>query len=301
MALGFVALALLAGVGLAAANIIDKVLLTDHLSSPGVRVFWYGLWAPVLALPAFLFGAGIPPLKQAFFPMLAGAFFLGGTVFLMEAFQRGKVSRLALMLQSNVLLTVLLSIVLLGEILAIQQYLGVGIIVIAAFLAALNHPEKGLPEYRWNKALLLTLAAAVLYAGSPVAMKFSLGFLGPWDVFYWQQIGMAVVAPLLLLNADVRVEAREVLNTSRRTGLLLILASSVAFTWATLTITWAASKAPISLVAPVITINPLFALVFIAILQRIGFEQFEEQLSTLEVLVKVLAAVLFAVGVYLVK
>lgn len=301
MALDFVTLSLLAAVGFAAGNVLDKTLMTRFLDHGAVRVFWYNLFAPVIVAPALLTGrvASLPPAQVAV-AFLAGVVLSVSGILLMRAMQEGEVSRLALIIQTSPLFALIFSMILLGEVLAPAQYAGIAVLVVAAILASLDHPAAGLPAFSFNRPFRYALAATVFFALSAVLLKYLLQFTTFWTAFYWQQVGMFLFAPFLLCSGDIRREALSLPRRSRA-GITVAAGSAVAYVGANLAFTAAMEQVSAAIVAAIVTINPLFVLGIVMALTRLGAQQFEEHLTRVEVVVKTAATLLFVAGIYLVK
>ncbi|MFB6077114.1 MAG: EamA family transporter, partial [Candidatus Nanohaloarchaea archaeon] len=137
MAAAFVVLALLAAAGYAVANVVDKVVLTDHLDRSLTRVFWGSVFAPVIALPlAAVVDIHVLPPRLLAGALLAGVLVMGGSVLTWTAVQRGEVSRMTLVFKSLALFTVPLSVLLLGTVLSTTRFLGLLVLVAVVMLAS---------------------------------------------------------------------------------------------------------------------------------------------------------------------
>ncbi|MFB6294889.1 MAG: EamA family transporter [Candidatus Nanohaloarchaea archaeon] len=296
----FIPLALLAAVGYAAGNILDKLVMTGYIQNPVVKAFWFGIFAPFTGMLAFLLGpVAVPSTRVIAGAFVAGAALLASTALFMYAMRRGEVSRLALILQTNPLFALVLSFLLLGELLSLAQYAGVGTLLVASLLASLDHPEQGLPSFQFNLPFWSTVAAAALFATSAVTLKYLIQFTNFATAFYWQQLGMFAVAPLLLLHTGVREEARSVVSANR--AVFLLAAASLSYAAANVSFTAALNYISAAIVSAVVTINPLFVLVLVILLQAAGFDQFEEHTTPQEIAVKTVATVIFVIGIYLVN
>ena len=302
MPFGFVVLTLTAAVCFAAGNVLDKIIMTVHVDRPLVKVFWYGLLAPIVGLPALWAGAvHLPPLPVLGVTILAGALFMASLLLVMQAMKTGEVSRLALLKQTAPLFVLVFSFALLHEVLSLAQYAGVGLLLVAGLLSSLDHPDDGLPVPAFNRPFRLVLLASVLNALSVVFLKYALGETNVWTVFYGEQIGLFLLAPFILCAGDgVRREAWALARHPGR-SLGMIAASSIVFAGAVISYTTAMNQASATLVAALNSINPLFTLLLVLALQQVGFSHFEERMTRSELVAKTLAVLLFAAGVYAVR
>jgi drug/metabolite transporter (DMT)-like permease len=302
MALDFVAFALMAATCYAIANILDKIIMTDHVERPMTKAFYGGIMAPFVALPAFFLGGQvIPSPKVLGLSLLAGLSFFMTVILIMRAMQLEEVSRLALLKQLTPIFVVGLSFLMLEEVLSINQYMGIGVLVFAGLISSLDHPKQGIPSLKFNKPFLLVITSNLFAAFSFVLLKYLLNFQSFWTILYWEQFGLFIAAPFVLLaGSKYRAEVKDILFRKPK-ALGLLVATTTALMSATLSLTAGFSKASASIVASINTINPLFTLIFVIVLQRIGFEQFEEHLSRTEILVKTFATLMFVAGIYLVR
>lgn len=302
MALDFVVFALMAATFYAIANILDKLIMTDHVKRPMVKAFYGGILAPFVALPAFyLGGMTVPTPKILALSILAGLSFFMTVILIMRAMQLEEVSRLALLKQLTPIFVVGLSFVILDEVLSFNQYMGVGVLIFAGLISSLDHPKQGIPSLKFNKPFFLVIVSNMFAAFSFVLLKYLLSFQNFWTILYWEQFGLFLAAPIVLIaGSKYREEAKDILFSKPKTLGLLIM-TTTALMSATLSLTAGFSKASASIVASINTINPLFTLIFVIVLQRFGFEQFEEHLSRTEILVKTMATLLFVAGIYLVR
>ncbi|MFB6077284.1 MAG: EamA family transporter [Candidatus Nanohaloarchaea archaeon] len=299
--IGYIGLTLIAAVGFATANVVDKLVMTGHVDSPAVKIAWYGLLAPVAASPAFLLGTvGMPSVYVIGGAFVAAVCFLASLGLVMWAMRTGEVSRIALLKKTGPLFVLTLSILLLGDVLTTRQYLGVGVLFLAGMVATLDHPAEGLPSVAFNRPAMLILAGNLLYAFNLVTLKHLFRFADYWTVFYWQQIGMFLLAVgLLAVRGLIRGKVAAAARKPRTLGMLGL--SSTVMVGASLVYAAAIDQVSPAIVSAINSINPLFTLVFVIGLQRLGIDRFEEHLTRTEIVAKTFATALFVAGIYLVN
>lgn len=301
MASASVLLAVMAAAGYAVGNVLDKLLMTGHVERPTVKAVASAVLSPVIAGPLLLFGFVARPAPLPLMALLgAGALLFVSTVVFMRAMRTGEVSRLSLIIQTSPLFALGFSIILLGTVLATQQLLGIGVLMVAAFLAALDHPAERLPRFQINAPVVYTLGSTAMFAFGAVLVRFALQSTTVWTAVYWQYTGMFLAGVPFLLAGPVRHELRRIVVDQRRAAGLLV-ATSAAYVAAQIAFVGALAEAPAAVVTAIVTISPLFVLGFVVLLRRFGVDRFEEELTRLEAGVKGAAVVLFVAGVYLVK
>lgn len=296
----FVFLALIVAIGYAVGNVMDKILFSDYLNHSRTMQLLSGVFAPIVALPVLFFGNITLFKPDIFLLMLTSGivFFMGGYL-QMKATQLGEVSEMTLLLKSIPVFTLILSFIFLGEILTLQEYTGLGILLAGTILVTLE-PKRGLPKVSPTLPNLITIAAGFLFASTFVLTKYLLNFGSYLNVFFWQQVGFFLAAPFMIYFEPIREEMREILTSPKKKGVPLFLLSSVIYGIANLVNTLALRDAPASLVTGIISSDALFVIVIVAGLSRAGFEHFEEQLTKKSVAVKIIAAILFIIGAYII-
>lgn len=296
----FVFLALIVAIGYAVGNVMDKILFSDYLDHSRTMQLLSGVFAPIVALPVLYFG-NITFFRPSIFLLMLFSgimFFLGGYL-QMKATQLGEVSEMTLLLKAIPIFTLILSFIFLGEILTYQEYFGLGLLLSGTILVTLE-PRKGLPKISPTLPNLITVAAAFLFASTFVLTKYLLNFGSYFNVFFWQQVGFFLAAPFMIYFKPIREEMKQIIRSPRQKGIPLFLLSSVVYGIANLVNTLALRDAPASLVTGIISSDALFVIVIVTGLSRVGFDHFEEKLTRKSVLIKILAAILFIIGAYII-
>lgn len=296
----FVLLALIVAVGYAIGNVMDKTLFSRYLDHSRTMQLLSGIFAPIVALPIVYLG-NINLFEPGIFllMMLSGVIFFLGSYLQMKATQLGEVSEMTLLLKAIPIFTLILSFIFLGEILTSQQYIGLGLLLSGTILVTLE-PRRGIPEISPTLPNFITVMAAFLFASTFVLTKYLLNFGSYLNVFFWQQVGFFLAAPFMIYFKPVRKEVNEIFKSPREKGIPLFLLSSVIYGIANLVNTLALRDAPASLVTGIISSDALFVIVIVAGLSKIGFDHFEENLTKKSILLKVVAAILFIFGAYVI-
>lgn len=297
----FIFLALIVAIGYALGNVIDKILFFESINHSRTMQFLSGVFAPIVALPVLFLG-NITVYEPWIFSLmlLSGVIFFLGGYLQMKATQIGEVSEMTLLLKAIPIFTVVLSFLFLGEILSIQEYLGLGILLSGTILVTLE-PNEGIPKISPSLPNLVTIFAAFFFASSFVLTKYLLEFGTYLNVFFWQQIGFFLAAPLLIYFKPIRSEVKEVIKSPRRKGIPLFILGAIIYGVANLVNTLALRDAPASLVTAIISSDAIFVILIVAVLNKVGFDHFEENLTRKSVLIKIFAATLFIIGAYIIS
>lgn len=287
-----VVLGIISAVCYAAGNVMDKALLASMLDRSCTKLFFAGVLSPIVALPLVLVGMVSVPNSILLVAGTGTLFFLG-VRFQLRATKLGAVSSVALLLKTIPLFALVLSILFLNEVLIPTHYVGMALVLTGAMVTVADG-RQFLPSL--DRAALLTLLASFLFASSAVATKALMATNSSWTVFYWQQIGFAATALVLLRHDDIRSEAGHFLQNSTGIVFGLILGSVVLYGIGNMLYILAIEQAPVAIVASITAADALFVIVLTAVLSATGIYTFDEHQSG-GLRRKLVAAFLFIAGV----
>jgi len=124
--------------------------------------------------PSVLFAMGI-----GFMPLLAFWFYS-------KALMVEEISRITPLFQFIPIFVVLLSVIFLNEILSVQRYFGVTIIIIASILISYRNSKSG---KSLSSALKFMIPFSVVLAVHAILEKFLLSYIDYWSLFFWNILG----------------------------------------------------------------------------------------------------------------
>jgi uncharacterized membrane protein len=216
--------------------------------------------------------------------------------FFYNAMKHDEGSRSSALMQTNPLLTALLSAALIGEVLSPSQYAGIILIVSAAILISHKWTEGGRKR---SPALKYALIFAVFVAIANVFTKFMLGSMDFWSLFFWTSLGVLANNTMLLLIPSIRRDFGKLARLlDRRTVFFCFVKESLWFL-GDLAFLFATTYGPVSIVAALGALQPLFYL-FIAILSSALVPHIlKEDLGRRHLLEKALAVVMIFLGIWL--
>ncbi len=296
----FVILALLVAFGYGAGNVIDKALFAEYIDHARTMQFLSGLFAPIVVLPLLLVEqitvyAAVPFLLT----IISGVLFFGGGYLQMKATKMGEVSEMTLLLKTIPIFTLILAALFLGERLTIGEYFGLLLIVAGSVLVTLE-PRQGLPRIAPTLPNLITVCAAFLFATTFVLTKYLLNFASFINVFFWQQAGIFLAAPVMLIFLPVRRELKTFIKRPIDKGFPLFLFGTIIYAAANLINTLALRDAPASLVTAIISSDAFFVILLVAFLQKLGLDHFEEKMTRSALVLKIAAVILFIIGAFII-
>ena len=177
------------------ANIFDSHILSKKLTSLSpyfLTMAVFQILTALIALAIFPF-----PAAPRWADIMAG---IGGgmanavaLVILLNALQKGEVSRVIPVTSSFPIFVALLSMPLLGEVISLTGWLAVLLTVAGAVLISLQIGGSG-QKTKLHKSFLLLLFVALLFSVSNIAYKYAMNTISIWNTFTINGICIGVVA-----------------------------------------------------------------------------------------------------------
>jgi uncharacterized membrane protein len=284
--------ALSAAIFWAVTNIIDKIIVTDHLSYK--QIFMFAPFKLVLAIPMFF-------LFDLTFSWLSFVVFLGGglagfsVIFYYLGLREGEVTRLTPLFATTPVITALLSAIFLSEILPVSSYFGVIFLVGGAILISY---EKSRKEKFNKKPIAFFLLSIFLYAIMNIITKYFLGYIDSYSFFFFYFIGSSLFLPLVFCITEDKQEFFAKIKT-RKILTLLIFSSILPFLgfifhFMSLSIGF------VTLVSALEEIQAFFVLVIVTVITAFSTKIVKEKTSGFIFLQKLIAIALLLVGVFII-
>ena len=220
--MSWVIVALSAYLILAVANLLDKFLIDNVLSSSKAYVFAACIMGLIvfLAAPWFL---QWPGLNFFLFDLLAGIILAIALWLLYEALRRGEVSRILVIIGGTTpIFSLIFSVLFFKEHFTNFQWLGiftllVGVFIIAllpqsrSYLTRVMHKLKLVPEIK-RGGLILALSSSLAYSLYFISTKYAYGYQPFASAFIWTRLGAALLVSLFLLGKKNRHEVLSIFN-----------------------------------------------------------------------------------------
>lgn len=171
------------------ANILQKILMKGDKSNPYSYAIIFQLFIALLSVPvAIVHGFHVPTFDTtiAFF-VLAAALWAGAAVFLFKALLTIEASEVIIVSSFRVIVTILVSVFLLGESFSLVKIVGTILLLISIFLV--TNLKRG---FKLNKGLIYTLVMAV-FAGLAIAAD-------GYNVMHYDAISYSVVVNSLVVG-----------------------------------------------------------------------------------------------------
>jgi uncharacterized membrane protein len=230
------------------------------------------------------------------FAMVVGLFPLLAFWFYSKALMVEEISRITPLFQFIPIFVALLSVVFLNEILSVQRYFGIAIIVIASILISYrNSKSKSV-----SSALKFMIPFSAVLAVHAILEKFLLIHMDYWSLFFWNILG-AFCGILFLMTFSRRrkefVETVQVID--KRTFFVVFVGEGVYFLG---TICWliAASMGYVSLVSAFAGLQHFFVFIYVILSSLFVPKLLKEEISKKVIALKISAIALMLVGTLLV-
>ncbi len=292
----WIGLALLSAVSFGLVAVLDKRILSWHMSSVSSYYMWLAASNIFYALVAsVLFGIpnsfDIPGILAGYFSGFSWGLALAC---LFSVLMKEEVSRTIAIYHSSPVFVSLLAVIFLGESLSLGQWTGILLVVLGVFLVSIKpSPAKFLNTIRLKSLILIVLASFMVGLALFVS-KIALEKLPVSDVYVLRNVGMAT-ALLFFAKPKVVRDALRVLH-NRNTAILITIVLFILAPASVVLTLLAVDQGPVSLVATITGTRPLFVFLFTAVLSISWIGFLDEPLQRRMILLKLCSITLIVMG-----
>ncbi len=217
--MSWVIVALLAYLFLAVANLFDKFLVDNIVTSSKAYAFIACLLGGIVIFLAPWYLAW-PGFYWAIINLLTGAFFAIALWLLYEALRRGEASQtLVLVGGMTPVFSIIFSVLFFKEHFSVSEWRGIIAILIGIFIVALLPPQRHFLSRVINKlrfaqkiktgALMFALFSALAYAVYFIATKYTYSTQPFISAFIWNRLGAALFVLVFLIRTRDRNDIRQ--------------------------------------------------------------------------------------------
>lgn len=263
----WLSLSLTAAVLWGGSNVVDKVLIKNHIPGPVLCAFFTGAYGLIsalvvaLAVPLHFDAPGAIALA-----CLSGILYFIYILLYLTALSHGEAAVVAALGQMTPLFAAFWDYLILGQVFGLMTYVGVGVVVLGAGLISLERRQEVVKTSPcFNRALLLMVIACFVRSLSDLSLKYALTELNDWDGFFWLRLGIFAGAVVMVL---VGPGSERLLTTIKGMGWpinLLVMGNEGICLGATLANTLAYARGPLTLVAAAGSVQPLLILLLVAV------------------------------------
>jgi drug/metabolite transporter (DMT)-like permease len=302
VALGYLFFAVLAAFFWALANIIDKNVVKDHVKNPLVITFFLGLFGALISLLLLPLGyVKIPSVFLFSTTLFLGILFAGFNYLYIKGLNEEEVSRVAPVISTTPVFVLLLEFLLLNQTFSSIQYTGISLAVIGSISVSSASIGIDFVKFKKNKAFFLVLLATISLAAYTVGIRWILNFSDYWNVFFWSRLGGLLFVIIFLIHDDTRRKISNLIRGNDKQKTFYMGLSELSNNFGVLSQTVALSLGAAALVQTVISIRPLFVLIFVVLLELLWDKSLGDELDRRNIIIKLLSIVMIILGIYLIQ
>ena len=278
-------------------NVFIKFLRTNKFPSYLSMLFAFSSMDTIFALMISLFCPIMVYLPYSLFAFTAGLLPMVAFWFYSKALAKEEITRVITLFQLIPVFVVILSFLFLEEILGIQKYIGIGLIVVGSILIS----QKNSSSKQSSGVLKLMAPFGIIIAVYTIVDKILLGFLNYWSVFFWNIVGTFCGVLILLLSMpSMRKQALEVIVIAGERSFFLTFIGEGLYVSGTICSLAALSLVDASLASPIFALQPFFVFFLMIFLSIFYPGILKEEVNTSTVFSKLASIVLMFVGTWLV-
>ncbi|MFH1588528.1 MAG: EamA family transporter [Candidatus Diapherotrites archaeon] len=279
----------------ALSNVLDKHVISTHTKNPLIHLFITLILGVIFSLIVFI----LVPIEvpSSYFLLIFFFFALIQTTanyLFFKSILIDEVSRVIPILLLAPVFVAVMAAVFFNEILTANQYTGIALILIGAFLISLKKTVK----MELSKGVILMGFATLLYAITSILSEYFLNYMNYWTVFFWEK--NLLLLPLILVFT---LKGKAILKTVKELFKPVLLASSsesIAQA-ADLFFIIALSFGSVSIVSGTTNLQPVFVLIFAVILSIWKPQIIKEEITKTTLIQKIIAIILMITGTILIS
>jgi len=278
-------------------NVFYKFLMTKKfrgyfslLSFMGFVDFLFAVIICLVTPASFVF-------PYVFFAMGVGLMPLLAFWFYSKALMVEEISRITPLFQFIPIFVVLLSVMFLNEILSVQRYFGVAIIIVASILISYRNSKSG---KSLSSALKFMIPFSVVLAVHSILEKFLLSYIDYWSLFFWNLVGAFCGILFLLAFSKPRREFTEAVSAVGKRAFLVVFVGEGVYFLGTICWLIAASMGYVSLVSAFAGLQHLFVFVYVLFSSLFVPKLLKEEITGGVVALKISAIALMFAGTWLI-
>jgi uncharacterized membrane protein len=231
------------------------------------------------------------------FAMVVGLLPLLGFWFYSKALIVEEISRITPLFQFIPIFVVFLSVVFLNEILSVQRYFGIAIIIIASVLISYRNSKGG---KTLSSALKFMVPFSLVLAIHSILEKFLLGYIDYWSLFFWNILGAFCGVLFLMIFSEPRREFAEAISTVGKKSYLVVFVGEGVYFLGTICWLIASSMGYVSLVSAFAGLQNFFVFIYVLLSSLFVPQHLKEEMNREVIALKISAIALMFAGTWLV-
>ena len=243
----------------------------------------------------------VTPINSNFpyfiFAMVVGLLPVFAFWFYTKALMIEEISRITPLFQFIPIFVVFLSAIFLNEILNVQKYFGVILIVVASILILYKRSESG---KSLSSAFRLMIPFSFILSIYTILLKLLLDYLNYWSIFFWMIIGSFFGVLGLLSFSKPRKEFVKSLPSLGVRTFIVAFSGECAYLLGVICSLIAMSLGYVSLVSALSGLQHFFVFVYMLVLSLFMPKILEEEINGQILLLKIFAIALMFIGTWFV-
>jgi uncharacterized membrane protein len=278
-------------------NVFYKFLMTKKFRGYFSMLSFMGLVDVIFAVIVCLVNPVSFVFPHVLFAMVVGLMPLLAFWFYSKALMVEEISRITPLFQFIPIFVVLLSVIFLNEILSVQRYFGVAIIVIASLLISYRNSKSG---KSLSSALKFMIPFSLVLSVHAILEKFLLIHIDYWSLFFWNILGAFCGILFLLTFSKPRREFTETVPLVGKRAFFVVLVGEGVYFLGTICWLIAASMGYVSLVSAFAGLQHFFVFIYVLLSSLFVPELLKEEISRGVIALKISAIALMFAGTWLV-
>lgn len=253
-------------------NTIDKVVVERYVTKAMVYLVFTGLASliPIIILPAFV---DLQKLSVFYLmlSLLTGVLYITYTYFFFRALTISDAPVVANMLLLVPIVSTILGTIIFDELFRLVTYLGIALVIVGVLGTSIERRKMlGQVKTVLTPALALMTISALITGADYALQKHILTVTDEVTLFYWGRVGVLFATVCLLsIFQQVRKDFVGVVRAIPNKIIPISIGNETLDMVATFTLLTAFARGPLSLIATVISIQPLFVLILVVALNTI--------------------------------
>lgn len=285
-------------------NTVDKIVVGKYVTKAMVYLVFTGFVSiiPIVVLPIFVTIQGLS-LPYLLMSLLTGILYITYTYFFFKALTISDAPVVANMLLLVPVVSIVFGTIIFSETFRPINYLGIFLVIIGVLATSIERRESsGQVRTVLTPALLLMSISALITGADYALQKYILAATDELTLFYWSRFGVLLATVFILgVFQQVRKDFINVVKTIPGKIFPISFLNETLDMVATFTLLAAYARGPLSLIATVISIQPLFVLIFVVVLNLIRPGLMPSSLDRKNLWVRFSSILVAVLGIYFVS
>jgi transporter family protein len=274
--------------------IVDKYALTKWIRNPIVSVMFYGIVdLPVIFLVYAFHGFSFLSNINIALAFTAGIINILAIYFYFKAVKIEEISRIVPLAELSTLFVSIFAAIFLGEIFNTAKYIGIILLVIGAIIIS----SKDL-KITFGIAFWFIILFCIITAVNSILVKYVLNFADYWTIISYTRMGAVfTLIPIIYFNFH---ELRYTVKECSKKAIVGLLLNEFFMLIGGMLFLFAVSTGTATLTNALLSVQPLFVLLFSVMLSIFYPNILKEEISQSTVLTKFIAVAFMFAGVFLI-